>query len=172
MTRTFLCKGDKADEAVITEGLPGNTYSEGGAELELATVYMKTYCHTCKKEGFICPSGPRLPGATENGKMWALSGDINICNCDPPPVFEATRNYTMTMDGEGAAQSSTSQNVHDQHFLLLNSDGSPIEGLRYCLQSEAGEIIKGNTTAHGITEKLTTDGVRGVKLVLDLGKGV
>ena len=101
MTRTFLCKGDKADEAVITEGLPGNTYSEGEAELELATVYMKTYCHTCKKEGFICPSGPRLPGTTENGKMWALSGDINICNCDPHPVFDATRNYTMTMDGEG-----------------------------------------------------------------------
>ena len=41
--------GDKAADAVIVEGLDNATYSHDGPRLKLATAYMQTYRHACKK---------------------------------------------------------------------------------------------------------------------------
>ena len=53
MIRTFLCMGDKAADAVIVEGLDNATYSHDGPRLKLATVYMQTYCHACKRPALL-----------------------------------------------------------------------------------------------------------------------
>jgi hypothetical protein len=103
--RTFLAKGDWAGQAEIIEGLSTSTYQEeDGRVVDLATVYMKTYCHACKKAGHISPAGYRLPSIAENGQEFALSGDINICDCNPAPVFHAIRNMTATITSEDIAQ--------------------------------------------------------------------
>ncbi|WP_230939828.1 hypothetical protein [Burkholderia territorii] len=103
MIRYFLAKGDRAGNAVITEGLDNVTCSNPPPRVNIATLYMKTYCAACKREGFVAPKGPRRPGTAPNGKPWALSGDINICGCNPPPVFHAERGMKMIFTSPEAA---------------------------------------------------------------------
>jgi len=129
MIRYFLAKGDKAGEAVIIEGLPTSTY-EG-------------------EDGFISPSGPRLPDRAENGQQHALSGDINVCDCKPAPVFFAIRNMTETITSEdiarmsGAFESiSEAENVNvdedlEHFFEIVDAmTEQPVQGMTYKLTSE------------------------------------
>jgi len=99
----FSGEGDRAGNAVIIEGLPNCICENPPPPVQIATLYMKTYCMACKREGFIGPKGPRRPGTAFNGKPWALSGDINICGCNPPPVFYAERGMSMTFTAEEVA---------------------------------------------------------------------
>ncbi|WP_235362664.1 PAAR domain-containing protein [Burkholderia sp. A9] len=103
MIRYFLAKGDRGGSAVITEGLADVTCSDPPPSVNIATLYMKTYCMACKQEGFIAPQGPRWPGTGSNGQPWALSGDINVCGCNPSPTFYAERNMTMTFESHEVA---------------------------------------------------------------------
>ncbi|CAH2812350.1 MAG: hypothetical protein CBCREVIR_3097 [Candidatus Burkholderia crenata] len=105
MIRTYLCEGDKAGAAVIIEGLDTSTYQDDitGRHLRMATANMRTYCSACKKVGFVCLVGLRLSDIAENGQESALSGDINICDCKPAPVFFAQRNMTMFINSEEAS---------------------------------------------------------------------
>jgi hypothetical protein len=107
MQRYFLAKGDRAGAAVIVEGLPTSTYQGAdGVCVELATVYMKTRCDACKKDGYISPRGPRHAGTAENGQQHALSGDVNACGCNPPPVFHAVRTMSEIIGNGDIAQMS------------------------------------------------------------------
>jgi hypothetical protein len=166
MIRYFLAKGDRAGDAVITEGLSTSTYQEAnGRRVELATVYMQTYCHACKKAGFICPSGPRLPGTAENGKQHALSGDINICDCKPPPVFFAVRNMTENITSSdiermGAVYHSvekplSKENFFDELFQLHDAhSGRPLANVEYAIKRASGDIENGVTDRDGYTHRL------------------
>jgi hypothetical protein len=106
MIRYFLAQGDRAGSAAITEGLGNVTCSNPPPRVNIATLYMKTYCTACNKEGYVAPKGPRLPGTGPNGQPWALSGDINVCGCNPPPVFYAVRGMSMVLTSEQVAQST------------------------------------------------------------------
>jgi hypothetical protein len=162
VTRAFLCKGDKTGSAMIVEGLETSSYSHDGPQKQLATVYMKTYCQACKKAGFICPAGPRWPGTAQNGQLWALSGDINICDCKPPPVFFAQRNMTMTMSGDDVARMSSPRpanaaNVatpadkggYGKRFLLTDSNTGKRLANREFIVSVDGVRQAGRTDANG-----------------------
>ncbi len=61
MIRYFLAKGDRAGSATITEGLEHVTCSNPPPRVQIATLYMKTWCPACKREGYIAPTGPRQP---------------------------------------------------------------------------------------------------------------
>ncbi|WP_241021293.1 hypothetical protein [Burkholderia sp. Ac-20344] len=104
MIRYFLAKGDQGGSATIMEGLEDVTCSNPPPRVHIATLYMKTYCTACKQEGFVAPVGPRWPGTGPNGKPWALSGDINVCDCKPPPVFYAERGMKMTFAADEVAR--------------------------------------------------------------------
>lgn len=54
----------------------------------------KVTCPACKSVGVIKANGPRLPETTMGRKV-ALSGDLCICGCTPPPrmVHSQTRCY-------------------------------------------------------------------------------
>ncbi|WP_426396796.1 M35 family metallo-endopeptidase [Ralstonia sp. R-29] len=106
MIRYFLARGDRAGSATIVEGLPSITCSNPPPAVQIATLYMKTYCTACKREGFIAPEGPRHAGTGPNGKPWALSGDINVCGCHPAPVFYAERAMKMSFTSEEVARTS------------------------------------------------------------------
>ncbi|CAH2906849.1 MAG: hypothetical protein CPSOU_0697 [uncultured Paraburkholderia sp.] len=102
MIRSFLGMGDRGGEATVMEGLDSVSCSNPPPRVQISTLYMKTWCNACKQEGYIAPQGPRWPGTGPNGEQWALSGDINICGCTPPPVFFAQRNMNMKFPAEDA----------------------------------------------------------------------
>jgi hypothetical protein len=170
MIRTYLAEGDRAGEAVIIEGLPGSTYEEAdGRRVALATVGMRTYCHACKQTGFICPSEPRLPSRAENGKEHALSGDFNVCACQPSPKFWAQRNMTQTITSEDIArmrevyESSRGEHTllstagaYDDRFILRCPDGRALSSTTYALRRENGTFEYGKTDGGGHTHLLAS----------------
>ena len=169
MIRYFLAKGDRAGEAVIVEGLDTVTCSNPPPRVQIATLDMKTYCPACKREGYIAPQGPRWPGTGPNGKRWALSGDLNVRGCNPPPIFYAERGMRMIFTADeiailnghkpGAAHLSfaSSDAVHDERFTLLDDAHRPLVNVRYRIVTDAGQIFAGTTDAAGQTSRIVTD---------------
>ncbi|VWB85280.1 hypothetical protein [Burkholderia lata] len=176
MIRYFLAKGDRAGEAVIVEGLDTVTCSNPPPKVHIATLDMKTYCSACRREGYIAPQGPRWPGTGPNGKQWALSGDVNVCGCNPPPVFYAERGMRMiftageiaTLNGRkpGAAHLpfASSDTVHDEQFTLLDDAHRPLVNVRYRIVTDTGQIFAGTTDAAGQTHRIATDAAAFLKI--------
>ncbi|MBN3781322.1 hypothetical protein G3O06_27820 [Burkholderia sp. Ac-20345] len=176
MIRYFLAKGDRAGDAVIIEGLGTVTCSDPPPSVPIATLDMKTYCSACKREGYIAPQGPRRPGTGPNGKQWALSGDINVCGCNPPPIFYAERGMRMifsageaaTLNGRklDAADHSFARSVavHDEQFTLLDDTRRPLANVRYRIVTGSGQIFTGTTDTAGQTHRIATDDAASLKI--------
>ncbi|WP_431824297.1 hypothetical protein [Burkholderia sp. F1] len=168
MIRYFLARGDRGGSATITEGLEHVTCSNPPPRVHIATLYMKTYCTACKQEGFIAPKGPRRPGTGPNGKPWALSGDINVCGCNPSPVFYAERGMSMSFTTEQAAgltgqrksefrsASANSVEYGERYFLSDADRGQPLSGIRYRIRTASGRIFSGVTDSSGHTQRVAT----------------
>jgi hypothetical protein len=169
MIRYFLAKGDRAGGATIVDGLQWVTCSNPPPRVEIATLGMKTYCATCKREGFIAPQGPRHNGAAPNGKGWALSGDINICGCNPSPVFYAERAMMMTLSAHEIeawrqasglpplAESLRKHSHCDELVVLKDEQDRPVVNQRYRIETEDGQVIEGVTNEAGETMRIRTD---------------
>jgi hypothetical protein len=99
--RYVLCVGDRAGGAVIIEGT-GKTYRGR----RLAAVGMDTYCSACGQRGLIAPRGVRSPGPEQ---QLALSGDVNLCGCEPAPVFELGHGMALAFAPEDVARWEASQ---------------------------------------------------------------
>jgi hypothetical protein len=176
MIRYFLAKGDRAGDAVIIEGLATVTCSNPPPSVPIATLDMKTYCSACKREGYIAPQGPRRPGTGPNGKQWALSGDINVCGCNPPPIFYAERGMRMIFTaGEAAALNgrkpdvadrsfARSVAVHDEQFTLLDDTRLPLANVRYRIVTDTGQIFTGTTDTAGQTHRIATAAAASLKI--------
>lgn len=153
MIRYFLARGDRAGCAVITEGLDSVTCSNPPPRVQIATLYMKTYCTACERAGHIAPTGLRWPGTGPNGQPWALSGDINICGCNPPPAFYAERGMSMTFTSEQVARlddrgNSGNSSSHWIKFKL--AEPGNCEGLRCAAHFVDGSIESGVFDACGM----------------------
>ncbi|MEM5433530.1 PAAR domain-containing protein [Cupriavidus oxalaticus] len=151
VTRTYLIKGDKADNgAVIVGGSPDVTYHG----IPVAREGDPVFCPVCKRSGVIACIGPRWP-YSDKGKEMALSGDICVCGCLKPPVFFASRPYTMNMTAEDAARHSVAYasvnmtstdslvdgEVIEEYFEIVDgSTGKPAEGYLYDLYSNGSRI--------------------------------
>ena len=167
MIRYFLAKGDRGGNAMITEGLDSVTCSNPPPSVQIATLYMKTYCTACKQEGYIAPRGPRWPGTAVNGKAWALSGDINICGCNPPPIFYAERGMSMSFTSEqvtalmnndastSVRQTQTAQ--YYEQFTLRDAYGRVLCGTYYTIRLPSGSLVHGITDEVGRTERYATE---------------
>ncbi|KIG09428.1 hypothetical protein [Caballeronia concitans] len=174
LRRAFLAKGDRADSAIITEGLPTVTCSNPPPLVHIATLEMRTYCDACKRDGYIAPRGPRHPETGPNGKQWALSGDINICGCSPAPVFRAERNMGMSFTSGDATyvdewkseRTRSTTGRYDEQIVLRDEDGHAVAGQRYMITTDDGEIYQGVTDSTGATERVYTD--HPMKLVIEL----
>jgi hypothetical protein len=176
--RYFLAKGDRAGSSVIIEGLDYVTCSNPPPRVHIATLYMKTYCTACKQEGFVAPQGPRRPGSAPNGKQWALSGDINACGCNPPPVFYAERGMYMTFTAEEVAaltappsharstafaSSTPVESQHSRWFYIRDSTtGEPLSN-RDFIANVGGIRQAGKTDGNGYA-RITTDGEQPVEI--------
>lgn len=176
MIRYFLAKGDRGGSAMITEGLEYVTCSNPPPRAHIATLYMETYCTACKQKGFIAPKGPRWPGTAHNGKQWALSGDINICGCNPSPIFYAERGMSMSFTSEQAAAlmgnsvSASARQVatkrYDEQYTLADHAGQPLVGVRYRVRVGSSVVASGVTDSRGRTQRVCTDDVE--RLCLDI----
>ncbi|MBR7896784.1 hypothetical protein DN523_24030 [Burkholderia multivorans] len=177
MIRYFLARGDRAGSATIIEGLDTVTYSNPPPSVNIATLYMKTYCTACKREGYIAPQGPRWPGTGPNDKGWALSGDINICGCNPPPVFYAERSLMMTftagdiaaLTARAAASSRTAidnspaQSTHFRWFYISDSTtGHPLPNRDFI--ANVGGFRQTGTTDRDGYAKVSTNGEQPVQI--------
>ena len=164
MIRYFLARGDRAGSAVIIEGLDSVSCSNPPPRVQIATLGMATYCSACSRKGYIAPKGPRRPGTGPNGMQWALSGDVNICGCNPTPVFYAERGMSMTFTAEEAAtlaapdapargQATQDDDEHLEHYFELvdATTGAPVEGMAYKLSSDGQCLVDNATLARGRT---------------------
>ncbi|MBY4867665.1 hypothetical protein DIE14_14385 [Burkholderia sp. Bp9017] len=167
MIRYFLARGDRGGSATITEGLESVTCSNPPPRVQIATLYMKTYCSACKQEGFVSPKGPRLPGRAPNGQPWALSGDVNACGCNPPPVFHAERGMRMFVGHTSAVESKEPGNgishrpiadaEYDEQYVLKNAKtGRPLARVSYRIHTSSGELFSGTTDSMGHTQRVAT----------------
>jgi len=140
--------------------------------VQIATLYMKTYCTACKREGFVAPNGgPRHGGTAPNGKQWALGGDINVCGCNPPPVFHTPeRGMFMRFTSEELVQmgvpvvspfasqrASAPEDVeHDDYYALIDQEsGKPVANTVYAIKRADGDIEHGTTDVKGHTRLLS-----------------
>ncbi|WP_039015354.1 PAAR domain-containing protein [Cupriavidus sp. IDO] len=162
LTRTYLIMGDKANNgATIIGGSPSSTY-EG---IPTAREGDPVYCPVCKQTGAIVCVGPRWP-SSENGKEEALSGDICACGCNPPPVFHASRPYTMTMTAGDAAQwnrshassggNSSAMSGYDEQVRVRTGDVL-IEGYPYFIETSDGRTFSGHLDESGRLPRVSTE---------------
>ncbi|CAB4051379.1 PAAR domain-containing protein [Paraburkholderia phenoliruptrix] len=167
MIRSFLGMGDRGGEATVIEGLDSVSCSNPPPRIQISTLYMKTWCNACKQEGYIAPQGPRWPGTGPNGEQWALSGDINICGCTPPPVFFAQRNMSMKFSAEDAARLTgkavagasigTAFAAGYDEQVLTTGDHFTIVGYPYFIETSAGAVHSGRVDARGLLPRVFTD---------------
>lgn len=80
--RYDIMKGDKttSDGTVL-----GGDANDRIGDREQAYERDEVWCPTCQSMGFIVCDGPRLSMKDPNGREGALSDDLCVCKCDPPP---------------------------------------------------------------------------------------
>jgi uncharacterized Zn-binding protein involved in type VI secretion len=112
MRRYLITEGAKTTAGgTVVEGLKRYNINQIPAALE----GHKIRCPACQTTGVIVCTGPRL-GMTADGRKFALSDDICLCKCDPPPRLIANqfnKYQTITPDdvsvhGKVAPQPTTS----------------------------------------------------------------
>lgn len=131
----------------------------------------KVACPACKSVGVIQAYGPRLPETTMGRKV-ALSGDLCICGCKPPPrmVHIQTRCYQElagdwftgqdSVDAVVAPQvksdaSDPAEESEDEALILIDLDtDQPHRNRPYRLELQDG-VIEGTTDGSGATRPLT-----------------
>jgi len=128
-------------------------------------------CPACNTVGVIKPDGPRL-GDTFNGKQVALSGDLCICKCDPPPRLVENQAFSFqridgdwlagqasaaaaaaaTLNGAGSAGAARLEGIP---LVLLDPEtDAPYRHRAYRLELQGG-VIEGKTDGDGATRPLT-----------------
>lgn len=130
------------------------------------------FCTACNTVGVIKPDGPRLSD-TFDGKEAALSDDLCICKCNPPPRLIANQTFSYQQiddhwhaDKAGAAAAAAARlNTADSKpampdgipLLLLDPDtDEPYRHRRYRLELR-DKLIEGTTDRNGATRLLTAE---------------
>ena len=128
------------------------------------------FCKACLSNGFIKADGPRL-GDRYNGREFALTDDLCICKCDPPPRLvhnQTLRGQTIAADWHAARAAAAhdaaatlnaagrSTAAADMAPLLLRDVDTrePLRERPYRLEHSGG-VIEGTTDASGMTRPLT-----------------
>jgi uncharacterized Zn-binding protein involved in type VI secretion len=134
-------------------------------------------CPACGAQGVIKCVMPRLPFSFE-GKQYALSDDLCICGCNPPPKLIASQNFKyeslLCIDGDPPGKATTLQtgnptkaatpNVENAKQtdlrpvrFVVRETGKPHANRPYRLYLADGRIVQGTTDANGFTSPLGPD---------------
>ncbi|WP_321889620.1 PAAR domain-containing protein [Paraburkholderia bannensis] len=88
MKRYLILDGDHTTVSGTVRAQP-TTLSFGGRQV--AHEGDDVVCPACNSTGKIQCDGPRLAMPGPGGRQTALSNDLCICNCAPPPKLVATQ---------------------------------------------------------------------------------
>jgi len=127
-------------------------------------------CPACQSDGVIGLDGPRL-SRTVDGREIALSDDLCLCQCNPPPrLIAAQRFMSQTIDsdwyaGQAAAAAAQAEQLNAAGHAARDADSLPLvlidpdtnEPFRnrpYRLQLRDG-LIEGKTDSQGWTRPLS-----------------
>lgn len=165
MTRLAL-KDDHTSTGGRILGGSSDFYAEDGRSFALDGD--KATCGNCKGLWPILGSARNW---MDNGRSMVKDLDPVHCPCGKNLVFASGSSpfdYETGGSSEMAAASASPLRVaatpHDQHFEILNSDGFPVQGLRYRLNVEGKDVIDGVTDAHGKTARVDAQSAQKVKL--------
>ena len=118
-------------------------------------------CQKCKSIGVIKIAGTRISCKGRHGKEAALSDDLCICRCYPPPVLVASQSLFGT---QGVAiPSSLKTTNHDEQFLLKDDEGNSLPEIPYTVRLPSGELEHGETDGEGRTRRYFTDGAQNLE---------
>jgi uncharacterized Zn-binding protein involved in type VI secretion len=121
-------------------------------------------CPACGIRGVIKCVLPRISD-TLDGKEYALSDDLCVCNCNPAPKLIADQDYYYQIfalasveSAEQAAARKASTNATEELMPLRFLDeatGQPHSHRRYRIELTGGGILEGTTDANGLSNALT-----------------
>jgi uncharacterized Zn-binding protein involved in type VI secretion len=126
------------------------------------------YCPKCKGN---FPIDECDPTRTWNDKGMVFHGHRATCGAiiisDHPPqnpaLAEALLNAAQVVEGKPR---QTVDSEYNQHLVLEDQDGKPLDGIPYRIMDEHGAVIEGATNAQGKTDVIAGD--EGEKMNLDL----
>jgi uncharacterized Zn-binding protein involved in type VI secretion len=120
-------------------------------------------CPACHSKGRIKCDGPRI-SSTFNGKENALSDDLCICNCGPPPKLIAIQEHmyqivsnspsNASATPKGLTASSSHYGTHDLMFEVRDTNGQPLADCPYQIELPDGTRLEGVTDQNGLTRKV------------------
>jgi uncharacterized Zn-binding protein involved in type VI secretion len=162
VTRYYIREGDKTTAGgTVIEGSTADIVDDRG----LAFEGYKVSCPACHSVGQIVCDGPRWAWSGENGREAALSDDLCLCKCSPPPRLLASQTtMSMHMDalpgaGAGGAAAAEGQFAlpHDEQFLLRDkATGEVLANVPYQVRTASGDVISGVTDSSGRTQRINT----------------
>jgi uncharacterized Zn-binding protein involved in type VI secretion len=120
----------------------------------------KVSCPVCNTEGIIRIDGPRL-SERFNSRQVALSDDLCICSCNPPPKLvadQAVKCQLFVLAPEELARqvSSTAERaIYNEQPRLV---APPIEGVPYFIETPDGRTFSGRTGSGGLLPRIDTHG--------------
>ncbi|HDR9036782.1 TPA: PAAR domain-containing protein [Burkholderia vietnamiensis] len=91
MKRYDIVKGDKTTVGGVVQAGDSTDQIAGSEQSrELDPVW----CPVCKTIGKIQCTGPRISSTAPDGREAALSDDLCICQCSPPPKLVASQSVS------------------------------------------------------------------------------
>lgn len=128
-------------------------------------------CPKCNSTGIIHPDGPRNSDVF-NGRQVALSDDLCVCKCSPPPRLVTNQTFskqTINADWHAAKAGAAAETVAKLNTAgssaATESDGVPLllldpkteepyKNRRYKLQLK-DKALEGTTDQNGVTKPIT-----------------
>ncbi|WP_080400397.1 PAAR domain-containing protein [Burkholderia ubonensis] len=132
-------------------------------------------CGECKGSWRIYGTGRDV---IEGSRSVVVSGDLVLCPCKKNRVIAGADAGVLLESGSSAAKSQAGGSTQstafasnpidgmNQHFRVINSDGTPVVGLPYRLETSDGRMIIGTTTADGFSQLVSASDAQRVRLVL------
>lgn len=130
----------------------------------------KCWCPACDAEGLIVLDGPRL-SETFEGREFALSDDLCVCKCDPPPRLLAAQTFAyQEFDGARHADQAGAAALAAAKLNTSASSAPPSDGIPFVLLDPRTQgpythrpyrlrlrngVIEGRTDGNGATRPLS-----------------
>lgn len=90
MKRYLILSGDKTTASGTVEARPTTVQLNG---VHVAHEGDDVACPACNSTGKVKCDGPRQVMTAPDGRHAALSDDLCICKCDPPPKLVASQKF-------------------------------------------------------------------------------
>lgn len=130
----------------------------------------KCWCPACDAEGTIVLDGPRL-SETFEGREFALSDDLCVCQCDPPPRLLAAHTFAcQEFDGDWHAAQAGAAALAAAKLNAAAGGAPPSDGIPFVLLDPRTQepyahrpyrlrlrdgVIEGTTNGSGATRPLS-----------------